>query len=433
MIDMKNEIWFVGFIFLLMPSLVHAQTIPPSDSPNLQIQELKYEPYPAEAGKYMDLWIKVENYGLKEAKNVTCILQAEYPFSLDPNEKAERNIGRLPALEEVIFQYKIRIASDAVEGWNEMKLKCSSESKHTWITRKFEVKVKSELPEFAIGKVTSDPLELTPDMDDVKLTVELQNVGKGDAKLVSVELDLPQGFVPSESYSDTANLGTIEKDSSKEANFYIDIDEGVESGRHEANLVVRYKTGFREGYKTKTLTLELNVKATPIFKIEETTVNLPSGTGGMITGYAVKGMDVILKPSILAQGDKAELRIKLMNDGEEEAESTSVRIFKQSDQPFDFEENYDYIGNLKPNQTAEAIFKFTVDDDADLKKYLLDLEIRYIEGNDVKIVEKTIPIEVSKEKQSYTLFCVIAVVIVVVLIAWKYVKGKGKLLNPWTS
>ena len=121
------------------------------------------------------------------------------------------------------------------------------------------------------------------------------------------------------------------------------------------------------------------------------------------------------------------MRLKIKNIGFEEAESVSVKIYKQSDQPFDFDEKYDYIGNLKPNQTGEVVLRFDVDDNANLKTYLLKAEIRYLIDDDVKIVEKQIPINVEMEKKDSKLFFLGILFIVFVILfgvyyGWKRIK-----------
>ena len=350
----------------------------------LQIQELKYNPYPAEAGKYMDLWVKIENTGTEEAKDVTCILLPEYPFSLDPNENATRHIGKFPGTKEMILQYKLRVDSNAVEGWNEMKIKCQTENSDTWIIHKFDIYVESRIPEFAIGSIVSEPTKLFPDSEENKLSVEIQNIGTGDAELITSELILPKGITPSESYSNIANLGTIKEGESKIAEYYIDVDKSTVPGNYRAKLIIKYKdfNNNRKEYKNQTLDVDIVVKPLPLFEIENVATN----------------------PSKISQGDKATLRLTIKNVGFEEAETVSVKIYKQSDQPFDFDEKYDYIGNLKPNQTGEAVFRFDVDDNANLKTYPLKAEIRYLIDDDVKIIEKQIPIKVEMEKKDSKLF-----------------------------
>ena len=370
-------------MFGLMNTLSHAYAYI-SGSAVLQIQELKYNPYPAEAGKYVDLWIKIENVGTEEAKDVTCILLPEYPFSLNPNENATRHIGKLPGTEDVILQYKLRVDSDAVEGWNEMKIKCQTENSDSWVIHEFDIYVESKIPEFAIGSITSEPTKLFPDSKENKLFIEIQNIGTGDAELVSSELVLPRGIVPSESYSNIANLGTIKTGESKIAEYYIDVDKNTIPGNYNAKLIIKYKdsNNNRKEYKNQTLDVDIVVKPLPLFEIENAATN----------------------PSKISQGDKATLRLTIKNIGFEEAETVSVKIYKQSDQPFDFDEKYDYIGNLKPNQTGEAVFRFDVDDNANLKTYPLKAEVRYLIDDDVKIIEKQIPIKVEMEKKDSKLF-----------------------------
>jgi len=392
------------FAFVSAANYVYAYVL---GSTVLQIHELKYDPYPAEAGKYMNLWVKVENIGTEEAKNVTCVLLPEYPFSLDPNEDATRHIGKLPGAEEAILQYKLRVDSNAVEGWNEMRVKCQAENSDAWIIHKFEVYVESEIPEFAIGSVASEPTKLFPDSEENKLSVEIQNVGTGDAEFVTSELILPRGVTPSESYSNIANLGTIKEGESKLAEYYIDVDRSTVPGIYKAKLIVRYKdsNNNRKEYKNQTLNVDIVVKPLPIFEIESVSTD----------------------PGELSQGDRATLRLTIKNVGFEEAKTVSVKIYKQSDQPFDFDEKYDYIGNLKPNQTGEAVFRFDVDSDANLKTYLLKAEIRYLIDDDVKIVEKQVPIRVEmKKKDSKVIFLgVLFVGFVIVLggyYGWKKIK-----------
>ncbi len=365
---------FIAFALLTLPATAHV-----SNLPLLKIQELKYKPYPAEAGKYMDLWIKIENAGIEDAKNVTCVLLPEYPFSLDPNENAVRNIGKLPGMEEAILQYKLRVDSNAVEGWNEMKIKCQAENSETWVIHKFEIYVESRIPEFAIGSIKSEPSKLFPDSEENKLSVEIQNIGTGKAELVTAELLLPEGITPSESYSNIANLGTIEEGESKTAEFYIDIDKNVAPGNYKAKLIVRYtdSNNNRKEYRNQTLNVDIVVKPLPLFEIES----------------------VATTPEKISQGDSVTLKLKIKNVGFEEAKSVSVKIYKQSDQPFDFDEKYDYIGDLKPNQTGEAVFRFDVSSDANLKTYLLKAEIRYVLDEDVRVVEKQIPVRVEMEKK----------------------------------
>ncbi len=364
----------------------------------LVVQQLRYDPYPAVAGQYLNLWIKIENIGNWEVEGVTCELQSTYPFSLDPNEVATRIIGRLPAQEVAILEYKVRVAQDAIEGWNEINFKYKIKDSE-WSTAKLKIYVKSESPDFAIGLIQSSPLNLFPDTQDVKLTVEILNIGNGRAEMVNGELILRGGFKPSQSYSYKVNLGSINATSSKNAIFYLDVDKNVTPGSYLIDLVLRYKEKNNTEYLNKTLQVELNVKSTPLFEIQSVETSQPE----------------------LAKGDKdVKLKLRVKNTGSEEAKSVSVKLLKQADQPFDFQEKYNYIGNLKPGDIGEGVLTFSVNNDADLKTYLMDLEIRYTIDDSVKIVEKTIPLKVSRERAtSLWLYAIPLIAIAAGAFAWR--------------
>jgi len=57
---------------------------------------MKYDPYPANAGEYVTVWIKIENPGLgSPSEDVQLRVVPEYPFSLEPGETGLEEIGKL--------------------------------------------------------------------------------------------------------------------------------------------------------------------------------------------------------------------------------------------------------------------------------------------------------------------------------------------------
>ena len=66
-----------------------------TESGSIIIDSLKYEPAPAESGSYVNVWIKIENYGNHEVDEGIFTLEPTFPFSLESNENPERFLGRL--------------------------------------------------------------------------------------------------------------------------------------------------------------------------------------------------------------------------------------------------------------------------------------------------------------------------------------------------
>ena len=377
-----------------------------ANSANLIVRELKYDPYPLQAGKYVTLWIKLDNFGSEPAENATCELIPKYPFSLDPSENATKVIGILPGMESSILDYRIYVDSKAVEGNNEMEIQCSAAGDSDYVTRKIQLYVVSQVPEFAIGTITTQPSKLLPDTEENEIKINLQNIGTGNAELVTAKLILPEGVTPTESYSNLASIGTIAAGAVGEATFYIDVKESVEPKTYIARMEVSYRdsNGARAEYRNQTLEVDLNVMPSPVFTIEGITTT----------------------PGEIKQGDKVTLKILLKNSGYEEAESVSFKIFKQNDQPFELDEKYDFIGNIGPGETGEALFKLTVDSNAALKTHLLDGEIRYIVGNDVFVVTKQVPVRVASAGESSLPLPAIAAVGIVLLIILGVYYGRSR-------
>lgn len=402
---MGNLIMMLSVMALIIP-FVSAATIFTTDSPNLIVRELRYDPYPLEAGKYVMLWIKIDNSGANKAENVTCTLVPKYPFSLDPTTQAEQNIGILPGMESAIIDYRIYVDANAVEGNNDLDIICRAGNNDATVERTINLYVTSKTPEFAIGSVSSQPTKLLPDTKNNQVKVKIQNIGTGGSELVTAKLLLPQGVSPSQSYSNIASLGTIAAGAVGEATFYIDADSALEPKVYSAQLEIYYRdsNNSRAEYKNQTLNVDINIRPTPIFVVEKTQTN----------------------PVKVSQGDKVVLLVTLRNAGFEQADSVSFKLYKQNDQPFTLDEKYDYIGSIKPNETGQAGLKLTVNSDAALKTHLLEGEIRYVVGNDVFVVDKQIPIQVVSSKSSGINPIYIAVALIVLVIIGIYYVGSRK-------
>ena len=75
-------------------------------------------------------------------------------------------------------------------------------------------------------------------------------------------------------------------------------------------------------------------------------------------------------------GKTADLYITVKNVGTEDAESTDVRLIKQSAQPFSTDVRSDYLGLIAPGEEAVAVFHLDVSSDAEIKEHDLKLIIR---------------------------------------------------------
>jgi len=385
--------------------LLLALAVAPAEA--ISVKLMKYDPYPANTGEYVTVWIKVENPGLGvPSEDVKFRLVPEYPFSLEPGDTGIEEIGKLAMNDYVMFDFRLRVDDNAIDGKNTLKVEYMEHIDSEWSEIELAIDVESDQVDFEVADIDSVPLRLKPGDDDAKIIVTIQNIGDGDAECVKTRLILPPGFNASDSYSDIANLGTVAADvgqvvfyfdesmqpgehiamiardynASSQATFHIDVDESVQPGEHIATITISYMDKDSDEYREEMLDLRIPIKNTPLFEIISSEIT----------------------PGTIMVGDMVTLKMRIKNTGSEEGENVRARAMLKSEQPFDFSngEAFDYVGNLDVDEIGEAVLTFDVEDDAALKTYLLDIEIRCVEDEDVHLFNKKVPVEVVNDKPS---------------------------------
>ncbi len=215
---------------------------------------------------------------------------------------------------------------------------------------KFTMPVKKEGISLGIASIQTSPSEVRPGDDFVKVKTKIENSGEKDAKSVKISLLLPEGFSSSYSDNNIVWVGQLQKLSSKDVEFTIDVDDSVRGGVYNLTYEIEYKDSNNNVY-TKTESAPIYIKPSPQIEVVEVSGSAKVGSSG-------------------------KLIVKIKNTGEESAEAVDVRILKQSAQPFILDIRSDYIGELEPNETATAIFNIDVTGSAEPKEYSLKLLIR---------------------------------------------------------
>jgi len=155
-------------------------------SASLRLKSLKYEPYPANPGEYITLWIKAENIGGSLTENATFELIPKYPFSLDSNENPIREYGKLSSEEPVIIKYKVRVDKDAVDGANEIELRYNTDGKdNIWIYKKFEIEIEDAQTDFDL---------VVQEISGNEVSIAIANTGKNVAYSVIVRVPEQEEF-----------------------------------------------------------------------------------------------------------------------------------------------------------------------------------------------------------------------------------------------
>ena len=409
---MKKFVW----LLVLVLSIAFASA--------LQVSVNNYDPQPAEAGKAVNVWFKVDNPTESVENDVYIMIVPKDGLELTSGEEDTQFIGVLGAKTSQKVQYRLLVKKDAFKGRHAVEVKVSrgptftaaaSTDLYIEVTDKDFKEVNLQ-----VGDIESDPSRIKPDDEDVKLVVTLQNIGDGKAQGVKAELiDLPEGITLSQSYSGTELLGNVDADSTADATYYIDVDENVKPTEQMANIKISYKYKPDEEedellYEEKIIPVSLAIKPIPLYEITK----------------------VDITPGILSAGDRPVIvRITIKNIGEEEGESVRLKAYGKTEQPFSFDKSSDFIApSLKPGEEGQATLEIKIDDDASLQKYYVDLEIKNSVSDDIITYNKKIPIEIVNPKPNnpwtFVVIGIVAIVAVIVIIIYRNIQRSKKKTLP---
>ena len=247
-------------------------------------------------------------------------------------------------------------------------------------------------PLFNIGQVITNPLNIRPDDENVKVRVFIENRGEGHAENIEVILNVfYAGFKPSWSGTDHVHIGRLNHGDVRGVIFHIDIPEGTLPGKHSIPITISYKASNGQ---IREFSNEIQILIEPIPNLK-------------IISYHTE-------PTKIEPGDSVLLFIRVKNIGDRKAEFVSIRATGVERVPFDYEVQHDFIGTLAPDNEGTAILKFTVEYDALPIEYLQRIEVRYIDDDVVRLFDETIRINISQainEERIYIKYILITLVV----------------------
>ena len=247
---MKNKVEKIAMLGLLV-AFLSVIAAPALGAPitgktgnGIQMDFMNQEPDPADAGKYIDLRWQIVNTISGETEDLKFHLDAGYPFEFEAGDSPDKYLGTSAGTGEdnvyYVLHYKLKVADNALKGTYNVTLGWTTGD--GWTKKEFPIYVDPRKSDFVVGALMTSPEKLVAGTDEAKLSVNIDNIGDGDAKNVKVKLLLPEGFKPTYSYSDEDSPGIIERGKSKQVHFYIDVDENVGEGEYKAKLEISYRT-----------------------------------------------------------------------------------------------------------------------------------------------------------------------------------------------
>jgi LPXTG-motif cell wall-anchored protein len=184
----SNKLLFIVlvsvFLGMIMSNFVLAKDVNYSVDYNyggIQVSSLRYEPYPANPGEYVDVWIKATIGSVSYAKFE---LVDSFPFSLDSNENLIREYEDFSG--DVVLHYKVRVSEDAVEGINSLKLKIFS--------GKFSSSGSIYSMDIDVANAQTDFDLVVQDSTSSEVSLAIANIGKNTANSMIVRIPNQDNF-----------------------------------------------------------------------------------------------------------------------------------------------------------------------------------------------------------------------------------------------
>lgn len=160
-----------------------------TDASYLKATLVNQDPTSADPGSYVELLFKLENWGTENAEDVKVELLPEYPFSLDSNVNALKDIGMISGLQTgnnaYLIRYKVRVAEDAIDGDNEIKLKYFSGEGDSYYLKTFNISVDDPKTDIEV---------VLQDSSSSSTTLAIANIGSNAAYSVIVTIPEQESF-----------------------------------------------------------------------------------------------------------------------------------------------------------------------------------------------------------------------------------------------
>jgi hypothetical protein len=278
MIKMKNQVVHFTLSLLLVSSMFAIPASAAVGSANLKVTIIETNPYPAKIGEYLSLTLQVENVGGDKAEDVDIAIVPEYPFSLDSEANAEKNIGVLNPGSTATKEFTLFIDKNAQKGIRPLKIRTRQSKDGIWNEKKFDIRIGTETfnskGTVELKEVAPDPKVFMPG-DRGTITVTLTNTATTptvtidgstydtNARIQSAVLKpLSEGIAVLD--SPYQEMGIVSPGDSIKLTFNIKVAENAPIGTHNLELAIE---GNSFDYNSrKNIPLEIdssNIKVIP--------------------------------------------------------------------------------------------------------------------------------------------------------------------------
>gem|GEM_PF-978735 len=220
------------FLFSLQAMAVHALSY--SD---VEVVSARYDPYPAQPGGYVTVYVDLYNLGTSDANNVVFTLLPQYPFSLDPGANTTFTFDALRAGGSALIQYNVRVAPDAVDGTTKLNYILAYDSfRNTGKFVSIQIAQKNNL---AITSVT--PTLLKPG-EPATMVFTVQNLGNSTTQGINIGWDEANRLIVPIGAGNRQYIDSLTSQEAQNVSFDVIADPTTAPGAYTLNVTLSYNT-----------------------------------------------------------------------------------------------------------------------------------------------------------------------------------------------
>lgn len=390
---------------ILIVSLVLAQSTlaQTTEVSGIVVFNTKYDPYPAEPGKYLDIWFSVRNKADKAMQNIVLKLEPEYPFSVDNAQDAYHTVDYLSISSEALVHFRVRVDVDAVEGVNELKLRhWAGSDAATSTLEKFYIQV--------VGRRNIEISEITPWLkpgEISNLNFTIANMGRAPLRDITFTWVESDGAILPVGSDNKRYLQVLDVDQKAHFSFKVVTNSDITPGVHSLSMIINY----------------MDVNRTPR--------NISSSAGILVQGEIEL---VLTDVSVKNEGfNKFSIKGNIANVGSAEARSVITTIDEgnsSSIKSFEPIGGY-FIGAIKADDFSSFELSLTFGSgEAKGDKVEVPLRIQYV-NTDNKVIQVFKPLSIETKQGAAGLQEEIFSLPVIIIVGLLIVGVIGVIIYSW--
>ena len=338
----------------------------------LDITVPRYEPYPAQPGEYVDVWVKVENIGGENALDVKITADPKFPFSLTLGETALKDMNTISPGQYELVKYKILVSENAVQGDNDFDVKYSFGG-YSEVSTKLQISVQTHDAILSVENITTSPQNFVPGKN-TQVFVTVKNMDDAFLRDIRVKLGVDNTslpFAPADSTSEK-RIYQISSGSTEMLVFNILTKPDAEGGLYKVPIEMSYVDSTGTSY-TKSDVIAFTVGDTP-------------------------KLNVLLSESTIKNaGSNGKVSIILVNSGLVNLKFLNIKLLESNDYTI-LSANEEYIGNLDSDDTDNVDFNIYAK--SGITALNLKFEVDYMDVNNNVYKETiTVPVPLYSESQ----------------------------------